>query len=96
MIFSEYQIKLIEEDSFDFTKEEFIDIYYEDNQWPESEYNQKNIWRNETKNDLLVALMSETLSDDPKKFYLRGIKIKLEEYNNKKKTIFSYSHKHFN
>ena len=44
LIFSEYQIKLIEEDSFDFTKEEYIDIYYEDNQWPESENNQKKIW----------------------------------------------------
>ena len=31
--FSEYQIKMINKDSFDFTKNEFIDIYYDDNQW---------------------------------------------------------------
>ena len=88
--FSEYQIKLIEEDSFDFTKEEFIDIYYEDNQWPESEYHQKNIWRNETKNDLLVALMSETLSDDPKKVLLKRYKNKIRRIQQQKEDdIFS-------
>ena len=84
LIFSEYQIKLIEEDSFDFTKEEYIDIYYEDNQWPESEYNQKKIWRNETKNDLLVALMSETLSDDPKKVLLKRYKNKIRRIQQQK------------
>ena len=90
LIFSEYQIKLIEEDSFDFTKEEYIDIYYEDNQWPESEFNQKKIWRNETKNDLLVALMSETLSDDPKKVLLKRYKNKIRRIQQQKEDdIFS-------
>ena len=90
LIFSEYQIKLIEEDSFDFTKKEYIDIYYEDNQWPESEYNQKKIWRNETKNDLLVALMSETLSDDPKKVLLKRYKNKIRRIQQQKEDdIFS-------
>ena len=90
LIFSEYQIKLIEENSFDFTKEEYIDIYYEDNQWPESEYNQKRIWRNETKNDLLVALMSETLSDDPKKVLLKRYKNKIRRIQQQKEDdIFS-------
>ena len=90
LIFSEYQIKLIEEDSFDFSKEEYIDIYYEDNQWPESEYNQKKIWRNETKNDLLVALMSETLSDDPKKVLLKRYKNKIRRIQQQKEDdIFS-------
>ena len=90
LIFSEYQIKLIEEDSFDFTKEEYIDIYYEDNQWPESEHNQKKIWRNETKNDLLVALMSETLSDDPKKVLLKRYKNKIRRIQQQKEDdIFS-------
>ena len=88
--FSEYQIKLIEEDSFDFTKEEFIDIYYEDNQWPESEFHQKKIWRNETKNDLLLALMSETLSDDPKKVLLKRYKNKIRRIQQQKEDdIFS-------
>ena len=90
LIFSEYQIKLIEEDSFDFTKQEFIDIYYEDNQWPESEFHQKKIWRNETKNDLLLALMSETLSDDPKKVLLKRYKNKIRRIQQQKEDdIFS-------
>ena len=88
--FSEYQIKLIEKNSFDFTKQDFIDIYYEDNQWPESEYLLKNIWRNETKNELLVALMSETLSDDPEKVLLKRYKNKIRRIQQQKEEdIFS-------
>ena len=88
--FSKFQIKLIEKDSFDFTKDEFIDIYYEDNQWPASEALLKNIWRNETKNDLLVALMSETLSDDPNKVLLKRYKNRIRRIQQQKEEdIFS-------
>ena len=88
--FSEFQIKLIEKDSFDFTKDEFIDIYYEDNQWPASEALLQNIWRNETKNDLLVALMSETLSDDPNKVLLKRYKNRIRRIQQQKEEdIFS-------
>ena len=88
--FSEFQIKLIEKDSFDFTKDEFIDIYYEDNQWSTSEAQKKNIWRNETKNDLLVALMSETLSDDPNKVLLKRYKNRIRRIQQQKEEdIFS-------
>ena len=88
--FSEFQIKLIEKDSFDFTKDEFIDIYYEDNQWYSSEALLKNVWRNETKNDLLVALMSETLSDDPNKVLLKRYKNRIRRIQQQKEEdIFS-------
>ena len=88
--FSEYQIKLIEKNSFDFTKDEFIDIYYEDNQWAESEALLKEIWRNETKNDLLVALMSETLSDDANKILLKRYKNRIKRIQQQKEEdIFS-------
>ena len=59
--FSEYQIRLIQKQKFDYTKDEYIDIYYEDNQWPKSKSHLEEMWRNETKNDLLIALMSDTL-----------------------------------
>jgi carboxyl-terminal processing protease len=88
--FSEYQIKLIEKNSFDFTKDEFIDIYYEDNQWAESEALLKEIWRNETKNDLLVALMSETLSDDANKVLLKRYKNRIKRIQQQKEEdVFS-------
>ena len=88
--FSEFQIKLIEKDSFDFTKDEFIDIYYKDNQWSSSEDLLKNVWRNETKNDLLVALMSETLSDDPNKVLLKRYKNRIRRIQQQKEEdIFS-------
>ena len=31
--FSDYQIYLLDEYEFDFSKEEYLDIFYEDNQW---------------------------------------------------------------
>ena len=90
LAFSEYQIKLIEKQKFDFTKDEYIDIYYEDNQWSKSESHLKKIWRNETKNDLLVALMSETLSDDPNKVLLKRYKNRIRRIQQQKEEdIFS-------
>lgn len=90
LAFSEYQIKLIEKNSFDFTKDEFIDIYYEDNQWAESEALLKEIWRNETKNDLLEALISETLSDDANKVLLKRYKNRIKRIQQQKEEdIFS-------
>ena len=88
--FSEYQIKLIEKQKFDFTKDEYIDIYYEDNQWSKSESDLKEIWRNETKNDLLVALMSDTLSDDPNKVLIKRYKNRIRRIQQQKEEdIFS-------
>ena len=88
--FSEYQIKLIEEQKFDFTKDEYIDIYYEDNQWSKSESHLKEIWRNETKNDLLVALMSDTLSDDPNKVLIKRYKNRIRRIQQQKEEdVFS-------
>ena len=88
--FSEYQIKLIEKQKFDFTKDEYIDIYYEDNQWSRSESDLKEIWRNETKNDLLVALMSDTLSDDPNKVLIKRYKNRIRRIQQQKEEdIFS-------
>ena len=88
--FSEYQIKLIEKQKFDFTKDEYIDIYYEDNQWSKSESHLKKIWRNETKNDLLVALMSDTLSDDPNKVLIKRYKNRIRRIQQQKEEdIFS-------
>ena len=88
--FSDYQIKLIEKQKFDFTKDEYIDIYYEDNQWSKSESHLKEIWRNETKNDLLVALMSDTLTDDPNKVLIKRYKNRIRRIQQQKEEdIFS-------
>ena len=90
LAFSEYQIKLIEKQKFDFTKDEYIDIYYEDNQWSKSESDLKEIWRNETKNDLLVALMSDTLSDDQNKVLIKRYKNRIRRIQQQKEEdIFS-------
>ena len=90
LAFSEYQIKLIEKQKFDFTKDEYIDIYYEDNQWSKSESDLKEIWRNETKNDLLVELMSDTLSDDPNKVLIKRYKNRIRRIQQQKEEdIFS-------
>ena len=88
--FSEYQIRLIEKQKFDYTKDEYIDIYFEDNQWSKSTSHLEEIWRNETKNDLLIALMSDTLSDEPNKTLIKRYKNRIRRIQQQKEEdIFS-------
>ena len=88
--FSEYQIRLIEKQKFDYTKDEYIDIYFEDNQWSKSKSHLEEIWRNVTKNDLLIALMSDTLSDDPNKTLIKRYKNRIRRIQQQKEEdIFS-------
>ncbi len=63
--FSDYQIYLLDKFEFDFSKEEYLDIFYEDNQWISSNKSLEELWRLETKNDLLVATMSDSASSNP-------------------------------
>jgi len=43
ILFSEFQISLIEKDSFNLQQDDYIDIYYEDNEWPKTDENLKKI-----------------------------------------------------
>ena len=63
--FFEYQIDLIEENNFDFSKKEYLDIYYEDNQWQSNFNDLYKLWKLETKNDLLVAKLSDSSNSEP-------------------------------
>ncbi len=63
--FFEYQIDLIEENTFDFSKKEYLDIYYEDNQWQSNFNDLYKLWKLETKNDLLVAKLSDSSNSEP-------------------------------
>ena len=62
----------------DFSKEEYLDIFYEDNQWMYDNESLKDLWRLETKNDLLIANMSDSASSSPredlKKRYLNRVR----------------------
>ena len=55
MYFLKYQIELIKKNQFDLLKDEYLDIYNEDNQWQSRFDDLKEIWRLETKNDLFVS-----------------------------------------
>ena len=63
--FLKYQIDLIKKNQFDLLKDEYLDIYNEDNQWQSSFDDLKEIWRLETKNDLLVSTLSDSSSSKP-------------------------------
>ena len=65
MYFLKYQIELIKKNQFDLLKDEYLDIYNEDNQWQTSFDDLKEIWRLETKNDLLVSTLSDSSSSKP-------------------------------
>jgi len=63
--FSQFQIELIKNDDFDFDKDEYLDIFFEDNQWVSSYGELEELWRLETKNDLLIAKTSDLSSSEP-------------------------------
>ena len=88
--FSDYQIYLLDEFEFDFSKEEYLDIFYEDNQWIYDNENLKELWRLETKNDLLVANMSDSASSNPKEDLKKRYANRVRRINQQKEEdIFS-------
>ena len=88
--FSNFQIELIEENKFDFTKDEYLDIFYEDNEWQSNFKDLKHLWRLDTKNDLLVAKMSESSSSEPNSDLIKRYKNRIRRINQQKEEdIFS-------
>jgi hypothetical protein len=63
--FSRFQIELVENNEFDFFKDEYLDIFYEDNKWALTPEDLEELWRLETKNDLLIASTSDSSSSKP-------------------------------
>ena len=88
--FSNFQIKLIEENNFDFSKEDYLDIFYEDNQWQSNFDDLKNLWRLETKNDYLVIKLSESSSVKPQNDLIKRYKNRIRRISQQKEEdIFS-------
>ncbi len=88
--YSEFQINLIQNVDFDFTKDEYLDIFYEDNQWLTNVTDLKDLWRLETKNDLLVAKISDSSSSDPKVDLAKRYQNRIRRINQQKEEdIFS-------
>ena len=88
--YSEFQINLVQTIDFDFTKDEYLDIFYEDNQWFTTFTDLKDLWRLETKNDLLVAKISDSSSSDPKVDLVKRYQNRIRRINQQKEEdIFS-------
>ena len=88
--FSDYQIYLLDEYEFDFSKEEYLDIFYEDNQWIYDNESLKELWRLETKNDLLIANMSDSASSSPREDLKKRYSNRVRRINQQKEEdIFS-------
>ena len=88
--YSEFQINLIENTNFDFTINEYLDIFEDDNEWQINISNIEEIWRLETKNDLLVAKLSDSSSDNPKEDISKRYKNRLRRIaQQKEEDIFS-------
>ena len=58
-----YQIEILEDFDFDFSKSEYMDIYSDDNEWKSSFAELRKEWFLLTKNDLLNEILDEDLSD---------------------------------
>ena len=88
--FFEYQIDLIEEDTFDFSKKEYLDIYHEDNQWQSNFNDLYKLWKLETKNDLLVAKLSDSSNSEPSNDLTKRYKNRIRRITQQKEEdIFS-------
>ena len=88
--FFEYQIILIEENAFDFSKKEYLDIFYEDNQWQTNFDDLYKLWRLETKNDLLIAKLSDSSNSEPSIDLIKRYKNRIRRITQQKEEdIFS-------
>jgi carboxyl-terminal processing protease len=88
--FYEYQIDLIEENTFDFSKKEYLDIYHEDNQWQSNFNDLYKLWKLETKNDLLVAKLSDSSNSEPSNDLIKRYKNRIRRITQQKEEdIFS-------
>tara|TARA_Y100000768_G_scaffold388747_1_gene386769 strand:+ start:2674 stop:4710 length:2037 start_codon:yes stop_codon:yes gene_type:complete len=88
--FSKFQIELVENDNFDFNKDEYLDIFYEDNQWALTGSDLEKIWRLETKNDLLIAKTSDSSSSKPNEDLIKRYKNRIRRISQQKEEdIFS-------
>ena len=80
----------MDEYEFDFSKEEYLDIFYEDNQWVYDNESLKELWRLETKNDLLIANMSDSASSSPREDLKKRYSNRVRRINQQKEEdIFS-------
>ena len=59
-----YQIEILKDFNFDFSKSEYMDIYSDDNEWKSSFTELRKEWFLLAKNDLLNELLDEDLSDE--------------------------------
>ena len=59
-----YQIEILEDFNFDFSKSEYMDIYSDDNEWKSSFAELRKEWFLLAKNDLLNEILDEDLSDE--------------------------------
>ena len=88
--FSRFQIELVENNEFDFFKDEYLDIFYEDNKWALTPEDLEELWRLETKNDLLIASTSDSSSSKPTDDLVKRYKNRIRRiHQQKEEDIFS-------
>ena len=88
--FSRFQIELVENNEFDFFKDEYLDIFYEDNKWALTPQDLEELWRLETKNDLLIASTSDSSSSKPTADLVKRYKNRIRRiHQQKEEDIFS-------
>jgi carboxyl-terminal processing protease len=62
--FSDYQLTLLEQKEFTFSKEDYLDIFPDDNEWKPSKLALKRVWMQVTKNDMLTAQLADEVEED--------------------------------
>ena len=81
---------MVENNEFDFFKDEYLDIFYEDNKWALTPEDLAELWRLETKNDLLIASTSDSSSSKPTADLVKRYKNRIRRiHQQKEEDIFS-------
>ena len=71
-------------------RDRYLDIYYEDNQWQSNFNDLYKLWKLETKNDLLVAKLSDSSNSEPSNDLIKRYKNRIRRITQQKEEdIFS-------
>ena len=82
--YSNFQINLIENNNFDLSKVEKLDIFEDDNKWLADIEELELLWKKQTKNDYLSLMISDSPPDKPEENLVKRYKNRIKRVSQQK------------
>ncbi len=87
-----YQLREVAKKNFDFTKEEFITIDYDQKKWLRTKFQLKKAWRSLAKNDVLTSMLADKKLDEATETIKKRYKNRLRRISQRnEEDVFSIS-----